>query len=67
MQDVVATPSIPMSTLDAKCEKASINAINNTLKHLSSNQQKQLKAQCNSGLQRIKGNILVRLNPLSSE
>jgi hypothetical protein len=47
MQDVVVTSSTPMSSLDANCEKASINAINNTLKHLRSNQQEQLKAQCN--------------------
>jgi hypothetical protein len=43
-QDVFATASTPMSILDAKYEKANIDATINTLKHLSSSQQQQLKA-----------------------
>jgi Reverse transcriptase (RNA-dependent DNA polymerase) len=43
-QDVFATASTPMSILDAKYEKANIDATINSLKHLSNNQQQQLKA-----------------------
>ena len=43
-QDVFATASTPMSILDAKYEKANIDATINTFKHLNSNQQQQLKA-----------------------
>jgi len=43
-QDVFATASTPMSILDAKYEKANIDATINTFKHLQSNQQQQLKA-----------------------
>jgi Retroviral aspartyl protease len=43
-QDVFATASTPMSILDAKYEKANIDATIKTFKHLSSNQQQQLKA-----------------------
>ena len=35
-QDAFATASTPMSILDAKYEKANIDATVNTLKHLSS-------------------------------
>ena len=43
-QDVFATASTPMSILDAKYEKANIEATVNALKHLSSTQQQQLKS-----------------------
>jgi Retroviral aspartyl protease len=43
-QDVFATASTPMSILDAKYEKANIDATINTFKHLNGNQQQQLKA-----------------------
>ena len=43
-QNVFATASTPMSILDAKYEKANIVATINTLKHLSSTQQQQLKS-----------------------
>jgi hypothetical protein len=39
-----ATASTPMSIVDAKYEKANIDATINSLKHLSNNQQQQLKA-----------------------
>jgi hypothetical protein len=43
-QDVFATASTPMSILDAKYEKANIDATIKTCKYLSSNQQQKLKA-----------------------
>jgi hypothetical protein len=43
-QDMFATASTPMSILDAKYEKSNIDATVNTLKHLRSNQQQQLKS-----------------------
>jgi hypothetical protein len=39
-----AAASTPMSILDAKYEKADIDATINSLKHLSGMQQQQLKA-----------------------
>ncbi len=43
-QDVFAAASTLMSILDAKYEKVNIDATINSLKHLSNNQQQQLKA-----------------------
>jgi hypothetical protein len=43
-QNVFTTVSTPMAILDAKYEKANIDASTNTLKHLSRMQQQQLKA-----------------------
>jgi hypothetical protein len=44
LQDAFAAASTPMSILDAKYEKANIDATINSLKQLSGMQQKQLKA-----------------------
>jgi hypothetical protein len=43
-QDVFTTVSTPMSILDAKFEKANIDASINTLKHLIRMRQKQMKS-----------------------
>jgi hypothetical protein len=44
LQDVFATASTPMSILDAKYEKANINATIISLKQISGIQQQQMKA-----------------------